>query len=250
MSLINSAGGNLALALLQLILHLSQANHLIPLPDGSHRPIPLPGGVAVNSPWLDVTHSSPSCTANAAFDYLPTPAQQREAALKRPRCAAWPADPPRKNIYVADALVSHPLVTLLLAPSWRGAPPVYLCTGWELLADEDRHAARCMWRDGVRVVFEEYEAMPHCFGLALPYLKETRRCLDAWAGFIKGVVESGPQGVADEGGSRFVRIRAKTLEEERIEPAELCAEDEQAVEERFLRNMNGGLSTEVGIAKL
>ncbi|KAK3292772.1 alpha/beta hydrolase fold-domain-containing protein, partial [Chaetomium fimeti] len=130
----DSAGGNLSLALLQLLLHLNRTTH--PIPWHGHtptQPIPLPAGVAVNSPWLDVTHSSPSCTTNAPFDYLPTLAQQLAAESKRPHCAAWPASPPRRHLYAPDALLAHPLVSPVLAASWAGAPPVYMCTGWELL---------------------------------------------------------------------------------------------------------------------
>ncbi|GAB1315763.1 hypothetical protein MFIFM68171_05973 [Madurella fahalii] len=273
----DSAGGNLALSLLQLLLHLSHHSHPVPIPWhgwATAAPLPLPAGVAVNSPWLDLTHSSPSCTANAAFDYLPTPEQQRLAEAKRPPCAAWPPDntttdtttattatghPPRKHLYAPDALLTHPLVTLLLAPSWRGAPPTYICAGWELLADEDRHAARKMWRDGARtVVLEEYEGMPHCFGLVLPHLKEARRCLAGWAGFIKGAVAAAGEGRDGGGGvgeSRFVTIRAKTLEEEVVDPREVCEggrfeKEEAEVEERIWRRVRGGLLSEEGIAKL
>ena len=83
---------------------------------------------------------------------------------------------------------------------------MWMCGGWELLADEGRYVAHKMWREGVRVVFEEFEGMPHCFGLVFPGLGEARRCLEGWAGFVKGVVESGGVGVE----SRFVTVRAKS----------------------------------------
>ncbi|KAK3905057.1 alpha/beta hydrolase fold-domain-containing protein [Staphylotrichum tortipilum] len=231
----DSAGGNLSLALLQLLLHLRRVSHTITPPWASPSEgttpaiIPLPAGVAVNSPWLDITHSSPSCITNAAWDYLPTLARQDAAELKRPACTIWPARPPRRHLFAPDALLPHPLVSLVLAPSWAGAPPVYVCTGWELLADEGRFLARKMVRQGVRVVLEEYEAMPHCFAIVFPGLREGRRCLEGWAGFVKAVVEQGKKGVE----SRFVKVKAKTVEETVEEPGEGGDEEEEkGVEER------------------
>ena len=125
--------------------------------------------------------------------------------------------PPRSLLYADDAFLAHPLVTLLFAPSWAGSPPVYLCTGWELLSDEDRYAAARMHEDGVPVVFEEYDAMPHCFALVFPRSERGRRCFESWTGFIKRVVET----PAEAKSSRFVRIKSRTLEEEEIDPGRL-----------------------------
>lgn len=253
----DSAGGNLALALLQTILELNrqaaqaQTNpnttttttttlywHGVDVP----LPLPVPAGVAVNSAWLDMTHSSPSCTRNAAFDYLPT----HKALAKKPPppCTSWPAAahspsaPPRKHIYVADDLTTHPLVTLLSARSWRGSPPVYMCTGWELLADEDKLLARKLARDdGVRVVFEEYEAMPHCFAMIFTRLEESRRCYRGWTDFIKEVTGQG-QGQGGKGESRFVTVRARTLEEVPIEVEKIAPYEEEVMRER-IRDMVG-----------
>ncbi|KAK4128477.1 hypothetical protein N657DRAFT_585522 [Parathielavia appendiculata] len=244
----DSAGGNLSLALLQLVLHLNKHTHLIPW-HGTPRQIPLPAGVAVNSPWLDITHSFRSCTTNAPFDYLPPPAQQRAAEAHRPACPIWPATPPRKHLYAPDSLLAHPLVSLVLARSWRGAPPVYMCTGWELLADEDKFVAHKMWREGVKVLLEEFEAMPHCFALVMPQLREARRCLEGWAGFIKGVVEGGAGGCG-VGESRFVTVRAKSLEEVVGNIGEVWKEGEEVVEERVWRMVTERGITEEGIAKL
>ncbi|KAL2146763.1 hypothetical protein VTI28DRAFT_2598 [Corynascus sepedonium] len=241
----DSAGGNLSLALLQLILHLHRNSHTV-LWHGASRAIPLPAGVAVNSPWMDMTHSSPSCATNAAFDYLPTLDQQLAAEAKRPPCAAWPVSPPRRHLYAPDSLLGHPLVSLLLARSWVGAPPVYVCAGWELLADEGKFAAHKMWREGVKVVWEEYEAMPHCFAMIFPYLREARRCLEGWAGFIKGVVEGGPEALE----SRFLTVKARSLEEVAVEPQTLWADSEEVVAERFWRKVRERGVPEESVAKL
>ncbi|KAK0629093.1 alpha/beta hydrolase fold-domain-containing protein [Bombardia bombarda] len=143
-----SAGGNLSLALLQLLLQLRRQSLPITWHSHTYPSIPLPAGVAVNSPWMDITQSLPSCETNAPFDYLPGLAAQDAANSTRAVCAAWPSTPPRRSIYAPDAFVTHPLVTLLLADSWAGSPPLYLCTGWELLADEDKYTAKKFWGMG------------------------------------------------------------------------------------------------------
>ncbi|KAG7286111.1 hypothetical protein NEMBOFW57_008414 [Staphylotrichum longicolle] len=231
----DSAGGNLSLALLQLLLHLHRHPHPITFHNTTVPSIPLPAGVAANSPWLDITHSSPSCTANAAFDYLPTLPQQLAAESRRPPCAAWPADPPRKHLYAPDSLLAHPLVSPVLARSWAGAPPVYVCTGWELLADEDKFVAHKMWREGVRVVFEE---------AAVP-------------GGVGGVCQGGGGGGAgrrggggrEEAGGRFVMVKARSLEEVVLEPGEVWKEGEEVVEEG-LEEGEGAGGGGGGVAKL
>lgn len=134
-----------------------------------------------------------------------------------------------------------------MAPSWAGAPPVWVCSGWELLADEDKFAVCKMRREGVSVVWEEYEAMPHCFGLVLPHLRESRRCLEGWAGFVKAVVEGGKEAV---GGSRFVTVRAKTLDEVEKTAEEVWTDGEDVVRERVWRRVRERVVPEEGVAKL
>ncbi|RKU48693.1 hypothetical protein DL546_009534 [Coniochaeta pulveracea] len=236
----DSAGGNLALALLQTILELNRQSPSEPISwhgQTISHPIPLPAGLALNSPWLDMTHSMPSCTANAAFDYLPAFSAGHELP-KHPACEAWPANPPRKTLYVSDALIAHPLCTLLMAKSWKGSPPVYICTGWELLADEDRYLATKLVKDGVCVVFEEYQAMPHCFAMIFNGTPGSRRCFDGWAGYIRDVTGGKP--IA----SSFTIIEAKGLEETPIEVGTLSKFTEEEVQERVNKRIGG--AKEVG----
>lgn len=202
-----SAGGNLTLVLLQLILELRRQGEPV-MWHGEPREIPLPAGVACNSPWMDITHSSPPFQGSTphAFDYLPKP--DISARAKLVPCDIWPATPPRKYLYVDAALATHPLASPAMARSWAGAPPVYLCTGWELLAFEDRFFAKQLAGDGATVVFEEYEAMPHCFAMILTKTPNARRCMDAWGGFVRRAVED-PAGIA----SSATGISARALEE-------------------------------------
>ncbi|KAK0641141.1 alpha/beta hydrolase fold-domain-containing protein [Cercophora newfieldiana] len=230
----DSAGGNLALALLQTLLQLQRSNTPV-FWQGENRAVPLPAGVAVNSPWVDITHSSPSCESNASFDYLPPLSMQLNQEPKRPKCSVWPVDPPRALMYADDDMVMHPLVSLLLAPSWAGAPPIWLCTGRELLSDEDKFMANKFYKDGVRVVYEEYEGMPHCFALLFEKLAEARRCMEGWAGFAKGVVEGGKVK------ERFTMVKAKTLEEVEVDPETLGPYSVQEIRERVESRMKVGV---------
>lgn len=243
----DSAGGNLSLALLQTVLELNrqagstQPNSTLRWHDTDiPLPLPLPAGVAVSSPWVDMTHSAPSCSSNAAFDYLP----YLEPSAHIPPCPSWPAGPPRKRLYVADELAAHPLATLLMARSWVGAPPVYMCTGWELLADEDKLLAAKLAADGVRVVFEEYEAMPHCFALVFTKIPGSRRCFAGWTDFIKEVTAAELGGGGGRGESRFVTVRARTLEEVPIDLARLAPYEEAVMRDRIGKRVGpvvGGL---------
>ncbi|KAF5622866.1 AB hydrolase superfamily [Fusarium sp. NRRL 52700] len=225
----DSAGGNLSLSLLQLLLELRRQDSPI-LWHGELRQVPMPAGVALNSPWLDITQSSPTweMSTPTPCDYLPKP----DAIEKRtvPPCEAWPASPPRRNIYIADDLAAHPLASLVMARSWKGAPPIYLCTGWEILAYEDKFLARKLEADGVRVVFEEYEGMPHCFAMMLRNAPATPRCYNGWASFIHAAVED-PDSIE----SSAVMIRAKTCEEVPLRFDQLSDVSEEDVQLRVLR---------------
>lgn len=107
-----------------------------------------------------------------------------------------------------DDLATHPLVTLIMNHSWKGSPPMWMCTGWELLSYEDKALAMKLAADGVPLIFEEYEAMSHCFALFLERLPASQRCLESWTGFISRAVEN-PASIE----SRATTIKARTLEE-------------------------------------
>lgn len=212
------------MALLQTILEIRRQNLKITW-FGKEREVPVPRALALNSPWVDMTLSSESWTRNAAFDYLPTRAAQRLDEV--PPCDAWPANPPRMSHYADDAFLDHPLVTVSLAPDWKGAPPIYMCMGWELLADEQKFMASKLQAGGVTVVLEEYEAMPHCFAMILTQLPAAKRCFDGWSGFIKSATED-PGSI----GSRAVTVKAKSLEEVEMDLGALTTLTEEEVKER------------------
>ncbi|KOS22661.1 AB hydrolase superfamily protein [Escovopsis weberi] len=226
----DSAGGNLALALVQVLLQLRRRGRQI-LWHGAPRPIPLPAGVATISPWADLTLSAPAWeqdTGPHPFDYLPRP---RPGGLNTlPPCAIWPTDPPRENFYTDDALLAHPLVSVIMSGSWAGAPPMYMCTGWEFLSWEDKALARKLAADGVRLVFEEYEAMPHCFALILTKTPSARHCFESWVGFMRAAVAGGAAAVE----ARARTVKARTREETEVSFEGLLDEGHDEVRQRVV----------------
>jgi len=104
-------------------------------------------------------------------------------------------------------MLCHPLVSPLAVKSWAGSPPIFIETGQELLTDESKYVAMMAARQGVKVVYEEYETMPHCFAMVLEGLEASRMFFEGWAAFIMGVVYD-PENV-EEGGRV---VKPKTLE--------------------------------------
>ncbi|KAI1387434.1 Alpha/Beta hydrolase protein [Hypoxylon trugodes] len=220
----DSAGGGISLALLAVLLELQRKGRKITW-YGEDRVVPLPAGVANLSPWIDPIQSTPSLLRNGKWDYLPPPKLMAED-WQPPSDELWPAKPARKHIYMDDANLLHPLVCLQLNESWKGAPPVYSSCGWERNQDENRFIVSKLARDGVTVVFEEYQAMPHVFAAILPNRPETRRNYEGIANFVKTVCES-PENIQ----SSYKLIRAKTLEEVDIELDKLSEFSEEEFKE-------------------
>lgn len=214
-------------SLTALLLHLRKKGGQI-LWHGELRDIPLPAAICGNSPWIDITQSATMWEGEkqAPFDYLPRPGAMDWHKL--PPCPAWPTTPFRQRLYIDDDLAAHPLATLPMYDSWAGCPPVYICAGWEILSLEARWFARQLANDGVTVLFEEYEAMPHAFALMLSSTRNAAMCYDVWSGFIKQAVED-PKGI--EGKAR--RISARTLDVEEVEFEKLCDVGVENMRERI-----------------
>jgi hypothetical protein len=83
-----------------------------------------------------------------------------------------------------------------------------MCTGWELLADEDKVTAQRMAAAGVTIQFNEFEAMPHCFGLMFDGAPGAKACLNGVTKFMREVT-SNPSTVK----SYAKTFKAKTLKE-------------------------------------
>jgi len=179
----DSAGANLCMALLQLILELQRQDTPVIFNGESHKLV-VPAAVTCNSAWLDITHALPSCSENRKYDYLP----HLSALPDWPDCSIWPTKPPRRHLYVEDAMFCHPLVSPLASQSWAGSCPILLLSGQEMLSDESEYVARLASSQGVTVVYEKYMAMPHCFSLIFDGSPRTRRCFDTWIKFLLDAV--------------------------------------------------------------
>ena len=185
----DSAGGNLSFALLQLLLQLHRtSNKPTVVFHGKEVEVPLPAGACANSGWFDVPLSMPSVGTNTKFDYLPAPNHDNPGALRMPSDSAWPTDPPRGDLFCDLYLIDHPLASLMLA-DWTNAPPMWICMGQEMLADEGKLVAARAASQGVTVQFEDYEAMPHVFAMLLPALAASDRCMRSWGDFCRRCVE-------------------------------------------------------------
>ncbi|OJD40790.1 lipase esterase [Diplodia corticola] len=243
----DSAGGNLALVLMQTLLqwHRSTASSSSPSPPTVHWhghavPIPLPGAMALASPWTDLTRCLPSQRHNQRFDYLPG-AEWRGSVY--PPCAAWPATPPRAHLYAeADALL-HPLGSPCVpAAEWTGCPPTLFVLGEEMMADESRVVAARMVAQGVGVAWMQFEAMPHCFGLVMEDCEAARVMREGWREWVGQVLGGGSRPVETRG--EFFAARscaAKKVDMRRLAEG---LEDERVME--LMREAQGKLLSEGG----
>ena len=192
----DSAGGNLALSLTQLILQINRSAQSSDLPSPRFHnhalsfPLPLPAGCASHSAWTDMTHCMPSRFSNRKYDYLPLPLTSATIA-SFPSDEIWPTKPPRGDLYCETSMLCHPLVSPLAAKDWRGSCPVWMIYGEEMLVDEGKQIAARASKQGVKVVWQEWEAMCHCFGMVLVGSETSRQFFNNWAGFCNDVVANG-----------------------------------------------------------
>ena len=166
---------------------------------------PLPAGVAVLSLYDNHTIGLPSAVDNEKYDLF-GPARLSWLFPGYPKCDIWPAVPPRSNVYCHDLAVSHPLVSMAMAKNWDGAPPIWLACGEELTTDYGKVLAQQAAGQGVKVVWEQYEALPHRFPF-LPVISQSiqaRRCYDSWARFCRNCVTA--PGAVVSGGT-FIDFR-------------------------------------------
>lgn len=181
----DSAGGNLAIALMLFLLTLKRMGIQSINFHGAEVPLELPGGVATNSAWVDIGLSMPSLQRNAHFDYLDPPSAVGLSKTEPLPDDLWPATPPRAEIFCNASMMMHPLASPLAAPPrlWEGMSPVFMCLGNEGLEDEITLMARKMDQGGGIVEFAGYEGMPHCFAMVFPASPMGRDCFERWAKF-------------------------------------------------------------------
>lgn len=214
----DSAGGVLLFCVIQVLLHTAWHGPLLFHPHTVSLPIPAPSGIAVLSFVGDFLHSLPSSEANRVNDiFLEVPWYH----LDYPSCPIWPANPPRPDIYCPTTSHLHPLVTLALAKSWAGTPPIWLASGEELFADGAKTVARRAALQHVDVTWTQFEAMPHCFPM-IPGLTHSRQAwmlMAKWATFCRECVDGSLIGrkrvKASKVGFKDAREQAMELEDSR-----------------------------------
>ncbi|CAG8959489.1 hypothetical protein HYFRA_00001387 [Hymenoscyphus fraxineus] len=181
----DSAGANIASALIQLILSANNRGDKVVF-NGILDTIPLPAGVALLSAGLDMTYAL-GLKENVKYDIF-----HGEWSFQLPNfpaCSLWPSNPPRSHIYGDKSIMCHPLVSPCVAATWKGAPPMWLACGQEVMAGSVRMAAQVIAQHGGQVVYEEYEEMPHDFAIMSenwPWAltgewPQSVRCMDRWA---------------------------------------------------------------------
>lgn len=184
----DSAGGTLSFALLQLLLQINRtAIHLAQPSIRFHDhevslPLPIPGGVATTSAWLDLTRCMPSVAKNYPYDYLPR-VHPEGRYVHFPHDNIWPTDPPRNDLYCDSSMLCHPLASPMRSASWEGACPMFLGCGQEMLTDENKAVAATAANQGVPVMWQEYEAMPHCGCMFFMDGPMGKQYFANWAGF-------------------------------------------------------------------
>ena len=184
----DSAGANLCLSLVQIILShhcaqtsISNANNTIPRLNlrGQDYGLPLPRCLTLLSAAPDFTGSM-WAQRTSSVDILELEQPCLNPAY--PSCELWPSDPPRANLYCAGSMLSHPLVSPITAPDWAGACPVSMFIGAEERANADaRFLAKYMAEQGVKVRWEEHEAMPHIWPFVFPNWTSTRLLWERWS---------------------------------------------------------------------
>lgn len=155
--------------------------------------LPLPGGAIPISPWVDLTHSLPSCQSNQLTDYLPLEAEAISAAQHLLTSNGDDA-PARFHFYAPNRILKHHLVSPLYDPKqWHGLPPLLIQTGdAELLRDESICASFKATNTfsasdeapPTSVLLDLYQDQPHVFQLLLPS-KAVRQSVLTMAEFLR-----------------------------------------------------------------
>ena len=168
----------------------------------------------------------PSISTNAQYDYLPPPIS-REKASTFPHCEAWPTEPPRGDLYTDTSNLCHPLVSPMAAKDWTGSCPLWFCYGEEMLADEVQVVASKAAKQGVTVISEQWEAMPHCFAFILLGSSMSKKAYQDWASFCRGAVKG------EKMKTKGLWFEAKTGKEKKVDVQTLCKMSDGEIQERM-----------------
>lgn len=150
----DSAGGNLALALVQQVRELG---------------LPLPVAMVMYSPWTDLTHSGESIRANAECD------QSIPVKMLDPLAA----------IYGGDRDLRDPLLSPLFA-RFDNFPPMQLhAAADEVLRDDTVRLAQQLKKYGVEVEQRIWPDVPHAFPVFSATLAQGREAIRDSGEFLR-----------------------------------------------------------------
>jgi acetyl esterase/lipase len=151
----DSAGAGLAVAM----VHRARAEGL-----------PLPAGLILFSPYMDIDHTSYTITTNASTDYLPL----RELSVPN-------------NWYAPKDQHSNPEASPIHADLTGFPPMLILVGGAEMMLGDSLRLAENAKRDGVDVELIIESEMPHVWPALLPWEPASRRALKHCAQWIPRV---------------------------------------------------------------
>lgn len=118
---------------------------------------------------------------------------------------------------------------------------MFVSVGEEALADEGLVVARRLARAGAPVLVEQFEGMPHCFGLFMISTPAGRRFFEGFAGFCRNAVagrvdrvDRGEDGSKSGGKLTFIGFKLRKTKELSLEEIGLLSDAE--VEDRLRRS--------------
>ncbi len=153
----DSAGAGLAVAM----VHRARAEGL-----------PLPAGLILFSPYMDLDHTSYTITTNATTDYLPL----RELS----QANDW---------YAPEEQWMNPEASPIRADLTGFPPMLVLVGGAEMLLGDSLRLAENAKRDGVDLELVIEPEMPHVWPALAPWEAQSKRALIKCAQWIPGVVD-------------------------------------------------------------
>lgn len=102
---------------------------------------------------------------------------------------------------------------------------MFFCYGEEMLGDEGKVIVQRLARNGSKVRYEGFEAMPHVFAPMFVGSRVSERCFEGWAGWIRKVVDGSGSGELEGA----VWILAKTLQEKELDVRNLMEMGDEEV---------------------
>jgi acetyl esterase/lipase len=180
-----SCGASIILGFLQVLLQLRSQS--ITFNNQTFAPVPIPAGATVLSPQADLALCLPSWNTNCDFDIWSESAPYVKPDF--PADAIWPSNPPREELYCGASFFAHPMVSPCTAKSWAGSPPLWFGVGQERMADSAMVVAQTAASDGVCVLWDQYEAMPHCWPFIVPKMPHSAHVFERWGRACRDMVE-------------------------------------------------------------